>query len=423
MSDRPLPAPFWAIVTLPFGLAAGFAGIAVPFGLRARGLSMTTIGTVSFVSQLPHIFKLLWSPALDSGPRRRSWFLASVVATAAALAGAVFLAPDLGAHVGPLPALWAYTAVLFASQAGAATCGSAVIALIAVTVPSERRGRAAGWQTAGNLVGTSAGGALVVWMFSHLSPAMTAATTAGICLVCAGPALWTNEVPPPKRPALLLVLELVREIGRTLRSRAGWTGLLICLSPVGAGALTNLFGALARDYAPDADSSERLVIVVTGTLGGLVNAAGSLAGGYLADRYPRRLAYVVFGGMTAVCAGAMAAGPATAGAFTAGCLAYQFTNGLAYAAFYAFVFDLVGSQEGVTTQLSLFAGASNLAITYVTWLDGWAYDRLKEALPGQAWAGRGGMLGMDALATFLGIGALWGVMAYARRTAPQASGP
>ena len=383
---------------------------------------MTVIGTVSGVSQLPHILKLLWSPALDSGPRRRSFYLASAVATAAALAGAVLFAPALDGWVGPVPALWAYTAVLFASQAGAATCGSAVIALIAVTVPSEHRGRAAGWQTTGNLVGTSAGGALVVWMFSHLTPATTALVTAGICLACAVPALWTNEVPPERRPVLRLVSELVREIARTLRSRPGWTGLLICLSPVGAGALTNLFGALARDYSPDADSAERLVVVVSGTLGGVVNAAGSLAGGYLADRYSRRLAYVAFGAMTAVCAAAMAAGPATAGAFTVGCLAYQFTNGLAYAAFYAFVLDLVGSEGGVTTQLSLFAGASNLAITYVTWLDGWAYDRLRDALPTKPWAGRDGMLGMDALSTFVGIGALWVIMVFARREPGQAQG-
>lgn len=64
---RSLAPPYWAILTLPFGLSVGFASIAVPFVLRARGVDMTLIATVSQVAQLPHIVKPFWSPALDSG--------------------------------------------------------------------------------------------------------------------------------------------------------------------------------------------------------------------------------------------------------------------------------------------------------------------------------------------------------------------
>jgi len=406
---RSLAPPWWALLTLPFGLAVGFATVAVPFVLRLRGVDMTLIATVSQVAQLPHIIKLLWAPVLDAGPRRRSWFFASIAVTALALAATAVIPPSTSERIGPVPLLWIFTAALFVAQAAVATSSSAVLALMARTVPAGERGAASGWQTAGNLAGTAFGGALVAWMLRHLQAPSTAIALASICAACALPAVFLDDEPPPRRSAMRLVIALLRELWQTIRSREGWTGLLLCLSPVGAGALTNLFSALATDYAPGEASAEHLVVVVTGVLGGVVNAGGALLGGYLADRMNRRLAYILCAAVTALCAVGMMLGPATTTTFTVGCLAYQLANGLCYAAFYAFVLDLVGKRDGVTTQLALFAGAGNLATSYVTWLDGWSYDRCKAWFPAHEGAARAGMLGMDALSTFVGIAALAGV--------------
>lgn len=413
--SRALPAPSWAVLTLPFGLTVGFATVAVPFVLRGRGFDMTAIATVSQIAQIPHVIKLLWSPALDSGPRRRTWYLASVAAAACCLALATLVQPSLERRAIGLPLLWVYTAILFGAQAAVATSGSAVLALMAVTVPDSQRGAAAGWQTAGNLAGTAAGGALVAWMLQHVSPTRTALALALFCTTAAVPAGFIDEPPLPHRKTVALMARLAREVWSTLRSPEGWTGLLICLSPVGAGALTNLFSALAPEYAPDAASAERLVFIVTGVLGGIVNAAGALFGGYLADRMNRRLAYVLFGAVTAFCALGMIAFSATPTVFTIGTLAYQFANGLCYAAFYAFVVELLGHRDGVTTQLALYVGASNFAVTYVTWLDGYSYDRARFAFSTHPWAGRSAMLAMDAASTFVGIALLWVMMARVRR--------
>jgi MFS family permease len=412
---RYLAPPLWAILTLPFGLTVGFATVAVPFVLRVRGIEMTLVATVSQAAQLPHVLKPFWAPLLDSGPRRRSWFFAAIAVTAACLAATALVPPSTTERLGPVSLLWVYTGLLFAAQAAVATSSSAVLALMARTVPEARRGAASGWQTAGNLAGTAMGGALVAWMLGHLPARTTAISLAGICAACALPAAFIDEVPPQRRSMAKLISSLLSEVWTALRAREGWTGILICLSPVGAGGLTNLFSALARDYAPDDASAERLVVVVTGLLGGVVNAAGALVGGYVADRMNRRLAYVLFGAVTAFGAVGMMLAPASTSAFTAGCLAYQLANGLCYAAFYAFVLDLVGVREGVTTQLALFAAAGNLATSYVTWLDGWSYDRAKAWLPGRAWAGRGGMLGMDAATTFVGIAGLSIMMWFVRR--------
>jgi MFS transporter, PAT family, beta-lactamase induction signal transducer AmpG len=420
----PLAPPWWALLTLPFGLATGYANVTVPYLLRARGVSMVLVATVTQVAALPHVVKLLWSPALDAGAPRRTWFFGAVFATAACLAAAGFVPPSLTEHAGPVALLWVFTAVLLASQAAVATSSTAVLAMMAVTVPVERRGATSGWQTAGNLGGMAAGGALLVWMNDHASARITGLTVALLCAASAAPALFVHEAPLPRRSIRRLVAELLRDVAAALKAREGWTGLLICLSPVGAGALTNLFGALARDYARDEASAEHLVLFVTGLLGGVVNAGGALIGGYVADRINRRVAYVAFGGLTALSAIGMALAAPSPRSFAVGCLAYQLANGMSYAAFYAFVLDLLGRRQGVTTQLALFAGAANLAGMYVTWFDGWAYDLARARLPRIAAAGADGMLFADALASFAGIGALgvilWGLR---RRAEPASVGP
>jgi MFS transporter, PAT family, beta-lactamase induction signal transducer AmpG len=417
-SPRALSPPLWGLLVLPFGLAVGFATIAVPFVLRARGLPMTLIATVSQAASLPHIIKPFWSPLLDSGPRRRTWFFASIAVTALGLAATAFIPPTLTEHVGPLPMLWVYTGALFVAQAAVATSSSAVLAMMALTVPNSQRGAASGWQTAGNLAGTAVGGALIAWMIAHLAPSSTAVTLAAICALSAIPAAFVHEVPPPRRSVTVLLGDLYREVRRTLRSRDGWTAMIICLSPVGAGALTNLFSALAKDYAPSDAAAEHLVIVVTGLLGGVVNIVGALLGGVLADRMNRRLAYALCGGLSGVCAVAMLLAPASPAAFTVGSLAYALINGLCYTVFYSFVLELVGKRESaatVTTQLALYIGAANGAAAYVTWLDGFAYDRAKALAPDWASAGRAGMLAMDALSTFAGLAVLALMTLYVHR--------
>jgi MFS transporter, PAT family, beta-lactamase induction signal transducer AmpG len=421
-APRSLAPPFWGLLMLPFGLTVGFATVAVPFVLRARGLPMTLIATVSQAASLPHVIKPFWSPLLDSGPRRRTWFFVSIALTALGLAATALIPPSLVEHVGPVPMLWVYTAALFVAQAAVATSGSAVLAMMALTVPDARRGAASGWQTAGNLAGTAVGGALIAWMVARFAPSTTAITLAAICALSALPAAFVREDPPPRRSAVRLIGDLFSEMWRTLRSPEGWTGMVICLSPVGAGALTNLFSALARDYAPSDAAAEHLVIVVAGLLGGVVNIVGALVGGVLADRMNRRLAYALGGGLSGICAIAMLLAPASPLAFTIGCLAYQLVNGLCYAVFYSFVLELVGKRDGattVTTQLALYIGASNLAASYVTWLDGFGYDRAKALFPGAVSAGRIGMLAMDALATFAGLGVLGVMTVYVRRSSAR----
>jgi MFS family permease len=405
----------WFILVLPFGIAVGYLQVAMPYVLRLRGVDMAVIGAISATANTPHALKFLWAPVLDSGWPRKNWFFLMVGITAAALALTSLIPPDATQHLGPISMLALYTAVLTVAQAAVATSSSAVLGIMATVVPEDEKGKASGWQTAGNLAGTSIGGAAVTWLISHTSPQFTGALLAASCLACVIPAFFIHEPRAPEKNLRLLLLALVKDVWRTVTSRSGWTGMLICLSPVGTGAMLNLFSALALDYSSDPKVQERMVLYATGVLGGLVSALGALVGGYIADRMNRRLAYVVFGLVTSLCAIAMIVGPANPTTFTLGCLAYSFANGLCFATFYAFVFEMVGNGHGATTKLALFISASNQAINYVTWLDGKSYDWGKALWAGKAWAGRTGMLGMDALSTFVGIAVLGVMMVVVRR--------
>jgi MFS transporter, PAT family, beta-lactamase induction signal transducer AmpG len=403
-----LAPPWWALLATPFGLVIGYGTVALPDELAEAGLAMTLIGTVTQVSGFPHNIKFLWSPVLDVGIPRRTWYLGSIVASAVSL-GATVLIPPAGNLV-------LFTIAFTVANVTVATATGAMLALMATTLPDTKKGAASGWQTVGNLAGTSAGGALAAWAIRHLPRSGSALLLAAACVACAIPALFVVEPATERRPLGQQMRALAKDTWKTMISRSGWTGIVICLSPVGAGALTQgPLSQLVKDYTAVDAMREKLVVGVNGLAAGLVGAFGALAGGYLSDRMNARLAYVIFGGVTALTAIAMIAAPATPTAFTVGCLAYQFTNAVAFSAFYAFVLQLAGQGEGAATKIALFTCAGNLAITYVTFLDDVGYD----VWAGRGSAGRYGMLGMDALASFVGIAMLGAMTVYLRRTRPS----
>jgi PAT family beta-lactamase induction signal transducer AmpG len=306
------------------------------------------------------------------------------------------------------------------AQATATTAHAANNALMAITTRVEDKGKAGGFSMASNVGGTGLLGALALWVSEHVSPRAGGVVLAVVIVASAALALRIVE---PRRVDLAVaqagslaralgrhLWEMLRDLGRTVRSRDGFTGLVICLVPVGCGALTNLFTGMAPDFGATA----RVVGIVNGIGGGLTAAAGSLVGGYLADRMSRRLAYAVAGGLTALSALAMLLAPLTQMTYAWGTLAYSFANGIAFATWAGMVLELIGHTAATTTKYALFNASSNLAISYVTWLDGWAASGW--LFPAELRGSRGS-LAMDVVLTLAGIAALLVMVAVVRRRA------
>jgi hypothetical protein len=394
---------------IPFGAAVGYLQIAAPFWLRASGVSLAEIGAVSATAFLPHAWKILWVPLLDVGPYRKRWYLAGVAGTAALLAS-IALLRDPAKHLG------LFTLLMAAAQVTASTSSAAVNALMAISTRDTDKGRSGGYQMAGNVGGTGIMGALALFLSAKVSPAVASAALAVIVLA-AGSVVLLVEEPRLVEDAAVRArglaaalrsrfVSVVRDLWATARSRDGFTGVLICLLPVGCGALTNLFSGMAADYS----APQRLVEIVNGLGGGISSALGALAGGWLADRMNRRIAYGLSGGFTALMAIGMLLAPMTPTTYAVGTIAYNFANGIAFATWAGMVLELVGHSAGVATKYALFTATSNQAISYVTWLDGKA----------SAWGGAGarGALAFDAGITFVGLALLLAIVAYTRRRSP-----
>lgn len=415
------PPALYLFLELPFGAAVGFLMIAVPFWLSAAGVPLADIAQVSAVGFMPHALKILWVPLIDVTGHRKAWYLVSVVGVAVLLAAAALL-PDPAHHLGVL------TVLVTALQAVASTSSAALNALIATTTHASDKGKAGGYYMAGNVGGTGLLGALALWLTSNVSPLTAGLVLAAVVVASGAGAVIIHErhlvdeavqaAGSLARAVVRRIAAMVKDLWETATSRMGFTGILISLAPVGCGALTNLFSGMAREYG----ASQHLVEVVNGLGGGIAGALGSLAGGYLADRMNRRLAYALSGGLTALAATAMMLAPMTPTTYAWGTLAYNFANGIAFATWAGMVLEVVGLSAAVTTKYALFVAASNLAISYVTALDGWASGFRGFRGDWAREAGARGALAFDAMVTCAGIVALLVMVSVTRRMAARDAG-
>ena len=136
-------------------------------------------------------------------------------------------------------------------------------------------------------------------------------------------------------------------------------------------------------------------------------AGGAVAGGWLSDRIGRLWGYATGGALTALTGLAMALAPHRPWAYVLFTLGYAFFNGLAAAGFTGLVLETIGG-GAVATKYNIFASLANLAIGYVTRLDGKAQS---------AW-GAEGMFYTDTALTFAGIAVLVLVTRLLRPKAP-----
>jgi MFS transporter, PAT family, beta-lactamase induction signal transducer AmpG len=408
---KPTPPWYFLFLDLPFGAAVGYLSIAAPYWLERRGLGIDEIGVVVAAANLAHAAKLLWVPLLDLGSFRRVWYLAMACVTAAVFLTFALL-PD------PLGNLPLFGALLTALQASATTGHAANNALMATTTRFADKGKVGGFAMASNVGSTGLLGAAAILLADRVSFRAAGFAMAGVTLASAALALRIVEPRHVEeavrragsfvRAAGLHLLAMFRDLWRTVRSREGFTGLVICLAPVGCQAMSNLFTGLSGTYG----ASVELVSAANGLGGGIASAVGALLGGVLADRMSRRLAYALSGGLTALCALAMAFAPPTPVTYAWGTFAYLFAGGIAFATWAGMVLEMVGLSAATATKYALFNASANVAISYVTRLDslagGWAERHLGVT------STRGALV-TDALLTFAGITVLLVMIAVVRR--------
>jgi len=383
---------------LPYGISTGFASITLPYFLTRAGFSVASAAAIVALGVSTNVWLFLWGPIVDLTMTPRRWYVLAVVTAAITL----FL---LGIVPFQQSAIALLTAMVFISQIAVTFAVLPMGALMAYTVPDEAKGRAAGFYQAGNLGGNGIGGGLGIWIGVHFSKEIAAGCLALAMIAAAAAILFAADF---RVVAGFGFRERIRLMGRDLlamlRSAIPLLTLVLITSPIGSGAMNNLWSAVADDWHANANT----VALVTGVFNGIVCALGCLVGGWIADYLGRWWCYFGFGVALALATIVMAFAPRTSSSYAVGVLIYAFFVGTSYAAYSAIVVHAIG--RGVaSTKYAICQSLGNIPVAYMTAFDGWVHDRY-----GGVW-----MLNGEALLGLVFVAA--GLLALSRINAHRAA--
>lgn len=356
----------FTFLILPMGLMAGYINVTLAYLYTEAGLTVEQVAALVAAGLSPHIFKFLWAPLVDSTLSAKKWYwIANTLSAVGMLLMGILPVTSANLILISGIVLWANFAVTFVAMA--------TESIMAYDVPEELKGRAGGYFQAGNLGGTGIGGGVGLILAQRLSePWMTAVIIAGSCFLCGLALFFVNDVRSNVRTQKLVssFRNVVADIWLILKSNSGLLVVFLCFLPMGTGAASNLWAAVAEDWKASADT----VAVVTGVMGGLIMAAGCLIGGWICDRMNRKTAYWLFGLIGAFTAVGMAFSPKTEIMYVIWTSLYAITVGLSYAGFTAVVLEAMGT-GAAATKYNIFAALSNTPIYYMIYINGQAYTK------------------------------------------------
>jgi MFS family permease len=365
--DQAVPTripPPWVVgmSIFPFGLVIGFTITALPFLLTNLGIPLYQVAGVSATVMSPTFWGFLLQPIMDTGLTRHAYCWLTAVSSAICLAAGLLLISP--AHLG------AATALLMLAELGMVLFSGAVSGWTAQFTPDHLRGSVSGWTNVANLGGGALGSLAVMSLIPHLAVYWIGLGLGAFIVLGTLP---TALFPPAKKSSFSfrqIFTDALKATWQASKTKECLTGFALFLAPASAVAAINLFSGMGRDF----HTSEQTVIWITGAGCAISTSLGALAGGYAANRISRGYLYLCAGIAASLSALALAFAPHTATTFIFGVLIYNGIAGVAYAAFNALGYQLVGQKSPVaSTQLGLFSASSNAAIVYMTWFDGQGY--------------------------------------------------
>jgi PAT family beta-lactamase induction signal transducer AmpG len=320
------------------------------------------VAAISATVMSPTFWGFLLQPIMDTGLTRRAYCWLTATIAAICLATALLLLT--AAHLGTA------TALLLLAELAMVLFSGAVSGWTAEFTPDRLRGSVSGWTNVANLGGGALGSLAVMSMSPHIAMHWIGFGLAGCIVLGTAPTLLFPEPKTSSFHFRQIFTDAMRATWQASKTKECLTGFALFLAPASATAAINLFSGMGKDF----HTSEHTVIWITGAGCAISTSLGALAGGYAANRISRGYLYLFAGIGASLFALAMAFSSRTPTSFIWGVLAYNGLAGVAYAAFNALGYQLVGMRSPVaSTQLGLFSAATNAAIVYMTWVDGQGY--------------------------------------------------
>ena len=384
------------------GIPLGFAATAVATQLRRQDVGPAEIGAFVASFYLPWAFKWAFGPVIDvfASKRfghRRGWILLTQTLMTLTLLSTVLL---------KLPEqLMLFTAILLVHNTFGAMQDVAIDALAVSTLEEHERGLANGVMFGGASLGQAVGGSGVLFLSAYTGFQATFWFVAACLMaVAAFIVLPMREPDAPSRAAI--IGSKIADAGRRMRvfavdafrsflgSRGAYTGLWYALLPFGAMCLgLALQSNLAVELGMSDDQVAWLNLWST-----LVNGVCCVLGGWLSDRYGRRLTLTVFTALMSLpvvylayelqrhgwvmpvsinAANRPVVPAALLFSFWVATLVYNVFNGLMYGIHTALLMDVTNPRVAAT-QFTAYMAMMNLAISYsASWqgiaIEAWGY--------------------------------------------------
>ena len=282
------PLKWFALISLYLvqGLPHGFFGQAMPVLLREQGVDLKSIGLMSLVA-LPWALKFIWAPVLDRvsiipGEYRRSWILAMNHTAVLVLIALSFV---------PLPWLTsdgvlALALVLMAVNLLTATQDIATDAVAVENLKPAERGLGNSIQVGGYRVGMVLAGGVLLSFFNHLGWQFSLLSVAALMFVGSLPLYFWKPRAHTKAEQ-----DIWTQWSGFFRLDSPWLWLaLIAFYKFGDAYGTQMI----RPYLSDMGISLEQMGALLGIGGFIAGLSGALLGGWLAGRFPRATALMLF---------------------------------------------------------------------------------------------------------------------------------
>jgi MFS transporter, PAT family, beta-lactamase induction signal transducer AmpG len=393
--ERSAHPVLFLILFLPMGISNGYVVVTLAYLLAQAHIGVGELATLAAVSLLPQTFKFIGGPLVDTTLNNKVWFALSATTTGVLMTATAIISPRIGN-------MRLIEALVFAFSAASAFNALAADSIMAHATSPEEKGRAGGWSQAGNLGGSGLGGGGALWLAQHVAHGWVAGAAVGAACILACAALPLVKEPAADHRSDNILRSLVNvglDVWSVARSRKGLVVLVAMFLPISAGAMSNLWSAVAVDWQASSDA----VALVNGVLNGVVSMVGCIIGGWICDKMNRMVAFNLFSIVLAASAVAMAFAPRTQAMYVDFVLIYSFINGFGFAAWGAVVLEAIG-KGAAATKYNILASIANWPIIYLTKIDGWAHSwQAPSWIP---WRGSTLMLLAEAFVPVAGTGVL-----------------
>ncbi len=130
------PHPFlYFLLFLPFGATSGFISVTIGFLAGKAHLPDSVIAGMVATNTLPHTWKFIWAPLVDTIWSSRGWYITSNLVSSLAIISIGFIPITEGT-------IWLLTIVIFINGFSTTFVGMCTESLMARLTPPEGRGAA-----------------------------------------------------------------------------------------------------------------------------------------------------------------------------------------------------------------------------------------------------------------------------------------